>query len=129
MEMEIKDKRFWSTQCPAVDGMQEPGSRCLTPSLSSALSPRFTPDRERIIFLSHSAAASSGAHNATAALCSLPWPCERSPHPVSGDQLLHALSPPYRMWYPLRDSCLAHIHSVQEQCWANSLEHEQGLWP
>ena len=59
-----------------VDGMQEPGPRCLTPALKSALSPRFTPDKERILFLSHSAAASSGVHNATATLCSLPWPCQ-----------------------------------------------------
>ena len=55
---------------------QEPSSRCLTPTLKSALSPRFTPDKERVLFLSHSAAASSGVHNATATLCSLPWPSQ-----------------------------------------------------
>ncbi|CAL5219578.1 g1438 [Coccomyxa viridis] len=60
---------------PTSGNPEEAASRCLTPTLSSALSPRFTLDKERILFLSHSAAASSGAHNATAALCSLPWPC------------------------------------------------------
>ena len=55
---------------------QEQQSVCLTPSLNSALSPRFTPDGESILFLSHSAAATSGVHNATAALCTIPWPCE-----------------------------------------------------
>ena len=56
--------------------VQEQQSVCLTPSLNSALSPTFTPDGESILFLSHSAAATSGVHNATAALCTIPWPCE-----------------------------------------------------
>lgn len=68
---------------PYVDVMQEPFSRCLTPTLTSALSPRFTPDTKRILFLSHSAAASSGVHNATATLCSLPWPSQPLHIPLS----------------------------------------------
>ena len=77
-----------------VNGMQEPALRCLTPALKSALSPRFTPDNKRILFLSHSAAASSGVHNATAALCSLPWPCQPLQPSVSCYPLLQSLSRP-----------------------------------
>ena len=59
-------------QC--ATSVQGATSECLTPSLSSALSPKFTPNGKQILFLSHAAAASSGVHNATAALCSLQWP-------------------------------------------------------
>lgn len=97
-------------QCPHVRHMQESVSRCLTPSLSSALSPRFTPDRERILFLSHSAAASSGAHNATATLCSLPWPCE--PHLTlcqCCSALPHALSCPCKICMQ-STCCISKLH-------------------
>jgi acylaminoacyl-peptidase len=46
----------------------------LAGELLSAATPVFTPDGQQLVFISHQAAASSGVHNATAALHSLPWP-------------------------------------------------------
>jgi len=45
----------------------------LTKGLLSALSPVFTPDGTRLLFLSQDAAATSGVHAATSALYSLAW--------------------------------------------------------
>lgn len=53
---------------------QVEGSLCLTPGLSSALCPRFSPAGDTLLFLSHEAAAASGVHSATAALHTLSWP-------------------------------------------------------
>ena len=46
---------------------------CLTASLGSAYSPRFSPDGTTLVFLSHQNAVTSGVHNATAILHSLSW--------------------------------------------------------
>lgn len=46
---------------------------CLTEGLLSAMSPKFSPRGDKLIFLSHDAAASSGVHSATAALKSIQW--------------------------------------------------------
>lgn len=53
--------------------------RRLTPGLLSALCPRFRPDGQLLLFLSHEAAARSGVHCATAALHTLPWPPPGTP--------------------------------------------------
>lgn len=50
-----------------------PQAHCLTEGLLSAMSPKFTPDGNKLVFLSHDAAASSGVHHATAALKCIPW--------------------------------------------------------
>ncbi len=50
-----------------------PQAKCLTEGLLSAASPKFAPGGDRLIFLSHDAAASSGVHHATAALKCLNW--------------------------------------------------------
>ncbi|KAL0045655.1 hypothetical protein WJX82_000743 [Trebouxia sp. C0006] len=50
-----------------------PQAKCLTEGLVSAASPKFAPGGDRLIFLSHDAAASSGVHHATAALKCLNW--------------------------------------------------------
>lgn len=50
---------------------------CLTPGLLSSLSPRFSdgkfPGGDRLLYLSHEAASTSGVHNATAALYCNVW--------------------------------------------------------
>jgi acylaminoacyl-peptidase len=46
---------------------------CLTPSLGSAFSPRFSPDGASLVFLSQHNAVASGVHNATATLHRLAW--------------------------------------------------------
>ena len=46
----------------------------LTPGDGSAMSPRFSPDGKRLVFLSHRAAVTSGTHNGTAALDLIHWP-------------------------------------------------------
>ncbi|GAQ80280.1 Dipeptidyl aminopeptidase [Klebsormidium nitens] len=46
----------------------------LTPGISSAFSPRFSPDGCTLVFLSARAAVDSGAHNATNSLHTIPWP-------------------------------------------------------
>lgn len=46
----------------------------LSPGLLSAGTPLFTPDGSQLLLLSHEAAATSGVHNATAALLALDWP-------------------------------------------------------
>jgi acylaminoacyl-peptidase len=48
-------------------------ARVSPPCLQSAATPMFTPDGSRLLFFSHEAAASSGVHNATAALHSVEW--------------------------------------------------------
>ena len=50
-----------------------PQAQCLTEGLLSAMSPKFSPSGDRLVFLSHDAAASSGVHSATAALKSIHW--------------------------------------------------------
>lgn len=50
-----------------------PQAKCLTEALLSAASPKFAPGGDKLIFLSHDAAASSGVHHATAALKCLNW--------------------------------------------------------
>ena len=50
-----------------------PQARCLTDDILSGMSPKFSPDGTKLMFLSHDAAASSGVHCATAALKSLAW--------------------------------------------------------
>ena len=68
---------LWATVLPAAgDDDTKKGASpptCLTPALTSALSPRFAPDGASLVFLSHEAAARSGVHCATAALLRLPW--------------------------------------------------------
>ncbi len=50
-----------------------PQAKCLTEGLLSAASPKFAPGGDKLIFLSHDAAASTGVHHATAALKRLKW--------------------------------------------------------
>ena len=67
---------LWRAELPPVTGgkaAETSPPTLLTPSLLSALSPRFNPENSRLAFLSHDAAAASGVHNATAALHVLPW--------------------------------------------------------
>ena len=45
----------------------------LTSSVSSAFSPRFSPDGKTLVILSQEAAVESGVHSGTPALLSLPW--------------------------------------------------------
>ena len=51
----------------------DPQATCLTEGLLSAMSPKFSPKGDRLIFLSHDAAASSGVHCATAAVKNMQW--------------------------------------------------------
>ena len=46
---------------------------CITRQLSSAFSPRFSPDGSTLVFLSQQNAVASGVHNATTTLHSLRW--------------------------------------------------------
>ena len=50
-----------------------PQAKCLTTSLLSAMSPNFSPDGDKLVFVSHDAAAGSGVHHATAALKHIHW--------------------------------------------------------
>lgn len=50
-----------------------PEACCLTEGILSAMSPKFSPKGDKLVFLSHDAAASSGVHCATAALKSIQW--------------------------------------------------------
>lgn len=61
----------WPQAGPAADG----GARavCLTRSLGSAFSPRFSPDGTSLVFLSQQNAISTGVHSATVTLHSLQW--------------------------------------------------------
>ncbi|CAM6034265.1 unnamed protein product [Sphagnum compactum] len=54
----------------------------LTADISSAISPRFSPDGKLLVFLSSQAAVDSGAHSATNSLHSIEWPANGSlgPH-------------------------------------------------
>ena len=54
--------------------MQVAECKCVTPGLTSALCPRFSPNGRLLLFMSHDAAAKSGVHCATAALHTLVWP-------------------------------------------------------
>lgn len=73
---------------PPLSQSPPPPPRCLTPELLSAMSPRFSPRGDRLAFLSHDAAVSSGAHFATAALLCLDFdpgaaePATKSPRVV-----------------------------------------------
>jgi acylaminoacyl-peptidase len=60
---------------------------CLTESLLSAHSPRFTPDGSVIVFLSHEKSTKSGLHNGTAALKWLKW---TDPSGVAGPEVARA---------------------------------------
>ena len=88
---------LWLARLPEVSGAAgeeegkapppPPAPRCLTPTLLSAMSPRFSPRGDKLAFLSHDAAVSSGAHFATAALLSLdfdPEAAEPAPPSSSG---------------------------------------------
>lgn len=55
------------------DGQALQAAACLTRSLGSAFSPRFSPDGSTLVFLSQQNAIASGVHNATATLHSLSW--------------------------------------------------------
>ncbi|XP_024366929.1 acylamino-acid-releasing enzyme 1 isoform X1 [Physcomitrium patens] len=48
----------------------------LTEGVSSAFSPRFSPDGKKLVFLSAEAAVKSGAHNATNSLHLIDWPTD-----------------------------------------------------
>ncbi len=50
-----------------------PQAKCLTEGMLSAMSPKFSPGGDKLIFLSHDAAASSRVHHATAALKCIYW--------------------------------------------------------
>lgn len=50
-----------------------PAATNLTPSLLSSGAPIFAPDGRSLVFLSHDAAAASGVHHATVALCTMSW--------------------------------------------------------
>ncbi|GAU47925.1 hypothetical protein TSUD_13950, partial [Trifolium subterraneum] len=49
----------------------------LTPTISSALFPRFSPNGEFLVFLSAKSAVDSGVHNATNSLHRIDWPTDR----------------------------------------------------
>ncbi|KAK2400018.1 acylamino-acid-releasing enzyme [Trifolium repens] len=49
----------------------------LTPTISSALFPRFSPNGEFLVFLSAKCAVDSGVHNATNSLHRIDWPTDR----------------------------------------------------
>ena len=72
-----------------------PAAVCLTRQLSSAFSPRFSPDGTTLVFLSQQNAVASGVHNATTTLHSLRWPDAllaggMAPPPRTGGGLLCA---------------------------------------
>ena len=84
---------LWAVRLPdeaaggvAADAPCAPGAPlALTAGLlRSALSPRFNPAGTRLAFLSHEAAATSGAHNGTAALWTLAWD-PRAAGPAAGE--------------------------------------------
>lgn len=50
-----------------------PEAQCLTDAVLSVASPKFSPSRDKLVFLSHDAAAKSGVHCATAKLMYIPW--------------------------------------------------------
>ncbi|KAK1310771.1 hypothetical protein QJS10_CPA08g00238 [Acorus calamus] len=51
----------------------------LTPSLSSAFFPRFSPDGKVLVFLSAKTAVDTGAHSATNSLHKMEWPSDGNP--------------------------------------------------
>ena len=50
-----------------------PTAECLTKGMLSAASAKFSPGGDKLLFLSHDAAAASGVHFATAKLVCMPW--------------------------------------------------------
>lgn len=50
-----------------------PQAQLLTPDLLSVASAKFSPTGDKLVFLSHDAAARSGVHCATAKLMCIPW--------------------------------------------------------
>ncbi|GAX72583.1 hypothetical protein CEUSTIGMA_g39.t1 [Chlamydomonas eustigma] len=50
------------------------------PHNKSALNPVFTPDGDKLLYISHDVAATTGTHGATAKLCALSWPSALSAH-------------------------------------------------
>lgn len=67
-----------AAEAPA--GGSYPAATLLTPGMSSAFSPRFSPDGGTLVFLSQAAAVESGAHAASASLHALTW-CGAGPAP------------------------------------------------
>ncbi|CAI5968409.1 unnamed protein product [Closterium sp. NIES-64] len=72
---------LFAAQAPSQDPAgKKPGSGSsivkLTAGISSAFSPRFSPDGSLLVFLSSHAAVDSGTHGATNSLHSLLWPKE-----------------------------------------------------
>ncbi|CAI5472870.1 unnamed protein product [Closterium sp. Yama58-4] len=72
---------LFAAQAPSQDAAgKKPGSGSsimkLTAGISSAFSPRFSPDGSLLVFLSSHAAVDSGTHGATNSLHSLLWPKE-----------------------------------------------------
>ncbi|CAI5509579.1 unnamed protein product [Closterium sp. Naga37s-1] len=72
---------LFAAQAPSQDAAgKKSGSGCsivkLTAGISSAFSPRFSPDGSLLVFLSSHAAVDSGTHGATNSLHSLLWPKE-----------------------------------------------------
>ncbi|KAL6784708.1 hypothetical protein ACKKBF_B02895 [Auxenochlorella protothecoides x Auxenochlorella symbiontica] len=69
-------------------GGSYPAATLLTPGMSSAFSPRFSPDGGTLVFLSQAAAVESGAHAASASLHALTWcgagPAREPPHMLVG---------------------------------------------
>ncbi|KAL4436940.1 hypothetical protein ABPG75_004079 [Micractinium tetrahymenae] len=58
---------------PALAAADGKAAVCLTSSLGSAFSPRFSPDGRTLVFLSQQNAISTGVHSATVTLHSLAW--------------------------------------------------------
>lgn len=84
---------------------------CITPSLSSAFSPRFAPpphaqhEQQQLVFLSQAAAVSSGVHSATSVLHSLSWQvswnCDISASTAQErEEVLQVLKQTQLSWYP-----------------------------
>lgn len=93
---------LWLARLPEVRGGEEEekapvaSPRCLTPTLLSSMSPRFSPRGERLCFLSHDAAVASGAHFATVALLSLDFD-PATAEPVSPEALPRVVVPVVRV--------------------------------
>ncbi|KAL5066857.1 hypothetical protein RYX36_017744 [Vicia faba] len=61
---------------PEHHSTQELHALNLTPTISSALFPRFSPNGEFLVFLSAKSAVDSGVHNATNSLHRIDWPTD-----------------------------------------------------
>lgn len=58
---------------PAQRGAAPPAMRIVPEAILSSFSPRFTPDGATLVMVSQQAAVTSGTHNATSTLLSVPW--------------------------------------------------------